>query len=110
MYNENLDKFLSEDFGQHFKLKKSIGPSIQYLGDKVPQVTLDNGTICWSITSLRYIQAAVKNIGDHLVKKGDKLPSRAKSSWFTGYRSETDISSELLSSDASYFQSPIGVL
>ena len=101
-YQKILDNDLS--------LKKSIGPTTQYLGDKVPQVTLDNGTICWSISLSQYIQAAVKNVEDHLAKKGDKLHSRAKSLWSTGYISETDISPELSSSDATYFQLLVGVL
>ena len=108
---ENPGKFLSTEFGQLFKLKeKSIGPPTQYLGNKVSQVTLDNGTTCWSISSSQYIQAAVKNVEDHLDKKGEKLPPRAKSPWSTGYRPETNISPELSSSDAAYFQSLIGVL
>ena len=54
-------KFLLEEFVQRFKLKaKSIGPPTQYLGNKVSNVTLDDGTTCWSISSSQYIQAAVK--------------------------------------------------
>ena len=51
-----------------------------------------------------------KNVEDRLAKKGDKLPSRAKSPWSTGNRLKALISPELSSSDATYFQLPIGVL
>ena len=108
---ENPMKFLKEEFGQRFTLKeKSIGPPTQYLGNKVSEVTLNDGTSCWSISSSQYIQAAVKNVEAHLAEKGEKLPPTAKSPWSFGYRPETDISPELSSSDAAYFQSLIGVL
>ena len=59
LYTDNIlcimkdqEKFLVKGFGECFKLKDvSIGPSTQYLGDKVFQVTLDNGAVCWSISS-----------------------------------------------------------
>ena len=108
---ENPEQFLIEEFSQCFKLKEtSIGPPTQYLGNKVSQVTLSNGTTCWSISSSQYIQAAVKNVEDHLAKKGEKLPPKAKSPWSTGYRPETDVTPELSPCDAAYFQSLIGVL
>ena len=108
---EDPKKFLLDEFSKRFKLKeKSIGPPTQYLGNKVSQVTLDNGTTCWSISSSQYIQAAVENVEKHLAKKGEKLPPNSKSPWATGYRPETDTSPELSSSDAAYFQSLIGVL
>ena len=108
---EDPETFLRNEFGERFKLKEtSIAPPSQYLGNKVSQVTLDNGTKCWSFSSSQYIQNAVKNVEEHLDQKGEKLPPRAKSPWSTGYRPETDISPELSPSDAAYFQSLIGVL
>ena len=42
---EELERFLREELGALFTLKeKSIGPPMQYLGKKVSQVTLENGT------------------------------------------------------------------
>ena len=108
---ENPKEFLLNEFGKRFKLKEtSIAPPTQYLGNKVSQVTLENGTKCWSFSSSQYIQNAVKNVEKHLANKDEKLPSRVKSPWSTGYRPETDISPELTASDAAYFQSLIGVL
>ena len=108
---ENPEKFLMDEFGHYFTLKSnSIGPPSQYLGNKVTQVTLENGTTCWSFSSSQYIQNAVKNVEEHLMKKGQKLPSSTKSPWSSGYRPETDTSPELSASDAAYFQSLIGIL
>ena len=79
------------------------------MGNKVSQVILENGTTCWIISASQYIQAAVKNVEEYLDKKGEKHPHNAKSPWSTGYRPETDISPDLSSSDATYFQSLIGI-
>ena len=60
---EDLEAFLLNEFGQRFKLKEtSIGPPSQYLGNKVSQVTLDNGTKCWSCSSSQYVQNDIKNV------------------------------------------------
>jgi len=108
---ENPEEFLLDEFSERFKLKeKYIAPPTQYLGNKVTQVTLENGTTCWSFSSSQYVQNAVKNVEEHLAKKGEHLPPRAKAPWSTGYRPETDVTPELSSSDAAYFQSLIGVL
>ena len=56
------------------------------------------------------MQNAVKDIEEHLARKREQLSPRTKSPWFSGYRPETDITPELSSSDATYYQSLIGVL
>ena len=108
---ENPDKFLRNEMGARFTLKeKSIGPPTQYLGNKVSEVTLENGRTCWSFSSSQYVQSAVKNVEDHLKKTGEKLPTRVRSPWPTNFRPEADISPELTSIKATYYQSLIGVL
>ena len=72
---ENPGKFLSEEFGQRFKLKeKTIGPPTHNFGNKVSQVTLDNGTTCWSISYSQYIQAAVKKCRRSLRQERGETP------------------------------------
>ena len=90
--------------------EKSIGPPTQYLGNKVSQVTMQNGVKCWSFSSSQYVQSAVKNVEDYLSKTGDKLPIRNKSPWTSNYRPECDITPELSPTKAAYYQSLIGVL
>ena len=103
--------FMLNEIGEKFTLKApSIGPPKQYLGNKMTQVTLDNGAVCWSFSSSQYIQNAVKNVELHLAKKNQSLPARAKSPWTTGYRPEIDVTPELSPIDAAYYQSLIGVL
>lgn len=107
---EHPEKFLREEMGTRFTLKE-IGPPTQYLGNKVSNVTLENGTSCWSFSSSQYVQSAFKNVEDQLAKTGEKLPTRVRSPcWPCNYRPESDLSPELSSDKATYFQFLIGVL
>ena len=108
---ENPSEFMEKEIGSRFTLKeKSIGPPKKYLGNKVSQVTLDSGTTCWSLGSSQYVQNDVTNVESYLKRKGEKLPPRAKSPWSNNYRLETDMSLELSSVKAAYFQSLICIL
>ena len=72
---ENLEDFLVNKFGERFKLKEtSIAPPTQYLGNKVSQVTIENGPTCWSFSSSQYIHNSIKNVEEYLARKGEKLP------------------------------------
>jgi hypothetical protein len=104
-------QYITDELGTYFTVKpKSIGPPTQYLGNKVSNVSLDNGVTCWSFSSSQYVLNAVANVESHLSEKNEKLPSRSKSPWPVNYRPETDITPELNPTDAAYFQSLIGVL
>ena len=109
---ENPESFLRNEIGEMFKLKeKSIGPPTQYLGNKVMKVDLDSGISSWAFSSSQYVQDAVKNVEEYIARSGrPKLKSRTKSPWPTNYRPEVDVSPELNPTEASYFQSLIGVL
>ena len=52
----------------------------------------------------------MKNVELHLKKTNEKLPSFVPSPLTSNYRPEVDISSELGSKEASYYQSLIGTL
>lgn len=71
---------------------------------------MENGIKCWSIGSSKYIQAAIKNVEDYLHERGMKLPIRADTPFTSNYRPELDVTHELDSGGASYFQSMIGIL
>ena len=108
---EEPEKFIREELGQRFTVKeKSIGKPSQYLGNKVSEVKLANGTSCLSFSSSQYVQNAVKNVEEYLRKCNEKLPSRVKSPWSSCYRPETDLSPELSPTKAAYYQSLIGIL
>ena len=72
------------EIGTTFELKElSIGPPTQYRGNKVNEVTLENGAVYWSFSSSQYIQNAIKNVELHLAKTNKTLPPRANSPWTT---------------------------
>ena len=71
---------------------------------------MENGVKAWGFSASKYVQQAVKDVETHINTTIWKLPSRAHTPLSSSYRLETDISDEIDSDDASYFQSLIGVL
>ena len=109
--SENGESVLREEIGKYFKLKQeSIGPPKIYLGGHMRKVQLSNGVEAWSFSSSQYVQAAVKNVERYLTTIGKKLPNRADTPIRTSYRPELDVTPELKTQDATYYQSMIGVL
>ena len=107
----NPEKVIQSEIGRYFVLKpKSIGPPDIYLGNKVTKVTLDNGVDAWALSSSQYVQNAVANVETYLKKNDLSLPKRANAPFSSGYRPETDVSPELDSLKAVYYQSLIGVI
>jgi hypothetical protein len=74
------------------------------------RVELENGAKAWAFSSSQYVQAAVKNVETYLEKTGGKLPRKAETPTQTSYRPELDVTPELDSTQAAYYQSLIGVL
>ena len=107
----NPEKLLREGIGKYFELKEeSIGPPTLYLGARMSQVVLANGVKAWGLSSSQYTQAAVKNVEAYLNKLGQKLPRKADTPIQTTYRPELDVTTELNATEASYYQSLIGIL
>ena len=73
-------------------------------------MTLENGVKCWSFSSAQYVTAAENNVERHLKTAGHTLPRKAPAPFETDYCPEIDISTELSSGDANYFQSLIIIL
>ena len=109
--SEQGEKLLRNHIGKYFELKEeSIGPPKQYLGGSMRNVELVNGAKAWAFSSSQYVQAAVKNVETYLLSKAKKFPSKADTPIRTVYRPELDVTPELNASDASYYQSLIGIL
>jgi hypothetical protein len=54
--SERAEKVLRTEIGQHFVLREeSIGKPTNYLGGKLREVTLDNGTTAWAFGSCQYV-------------------------------------------------------
>ena len=111
---ENAETILRTEIGRYFELKQeSIGEPKIYLGGRVRKVQLDNGVKAWAFGSSQYVHAAVKNVETWLSKEENKrwkMPLKARTPLKAGNRPELDVSPELDPSDASYYQSLIGVL
>ena len=102
---------LRKEIGKYFELKEeSIGAPDIYLGGKLREVELSNGSTAWAFGSSQYVQSAVANIETYLKTKGMTLPVRVKTPLPTLYRPELDITAELSPTDASHYQSLIGIL
>ena len=109
--SENAENILRKEIGKYFKLKEeSIGPPSQNLGDKLSQVTLENGEECWAFGLTQYVRAAVDNVEEYLAKKENKLQAKAPAALSNGYRPEVDTTKGLDAAEASYYHSLIGVL
>ena len=81
-----------------------------YLGGKVSEVVLNNGSRAFTFSLSKYVKGAVSNVESYLQSKKMKLPSRVSTPLSIGYRPELDTSDELKDEDAAYYQSLIGIL
>ena len=98
---------------KYFKMKPgSIGDPDFYLGAKLRMKRLLNGVLAWSMSSSKYIQAAVQNIKDYvnMTRPGQGLPKHALGPFPSGYVPKLDMSAELNDKDASFYQLQISVL
>ena len=98
---------------KYFKMKDgSIGDPDMYLGAKLRKTRLPNGVEAWATSPSKYVNEAVKNVESYLAKEydGRTLKRKAGAPFIPGYRPELDLSPELDSTQAQYYQSLIGVL
>ena len=112
--SEDAESILRNEIARYFELKQeSIGKPSIYLGGRVRKVKLDNGVTVWAFGSSQYVQAAVKNVETWLRKPENirwRMPAKARTPLKSGYRPELGVTKELSQSNASYYQSLIGVL
>mmetsp|Transcript_12714 Transcript_12714/g.18116 ORF Transcript_12714/g.18116 Transcript_12714/m.18116 type:complete len:403 (+) Transcript_12714:1096-2304(+) len=109
--NQGID-VIKNEIGHYFQIKHpdKVGPPDIYLGNKVTKVQLENGKSAWSLSSSQYVQDAVKNVEDYFITLGKTLPKKANYPLKGDYRPTTDLTTELDSKQAAYYQSLIGVL
>ena len=76
--SENAESILKNEIGRYFELKPdSIVPSSLYLGVHLQKIELINGVEAWAFSSTQYVQTAVKNVEECLVKRGQSLKAKA---------------------------------
>ena len=111
---DTCKSILRNEIGRYSELKEaSIGPPKMYLGAGIRKVKLDNGMEAWAASSSQYVQAAVMNVEEYIEKSHHKrwrIPNKVETPMRSTYCPELDVSEELSSSNASYYQSLIGIL
>ena len=77
MISDNARNILDNEIGKYFTMKPvSIGPPEIYLGGHMRKITLENGSKAWGFSSSQYVQAAMKNIEDILLKLTASYPTK----------------------------------
>src|SRR5688500_15610207 len=65
-----------------------------YLGAQLMEKVI-NGQTCWTMSSDKFVNGAVKNVEARLEKMKRALPKNAMQPFRSGYRPELDVSDEL---------------
>ena len=75
-----------------FKLKgdKAKYPDM-YLGASLSELDTADGEKCWTISSEKYVKAAIDNVEARLAKSDLMLPSRCDTPMSTGYHPSKDV-------------------
>ena len=111
VYIENPKPVLLQVY-KYFPIKPaSLGPPKTYLGRTVSKIHLPNGVHAWAFSSSQYVHEAVKSVEEHPENRRKKLMSKKLGTPIpTSYSPELDITPELISTDAAYYQSLVGIL
>ena len=67
---------IMKSIGEQFEIKNGeYGPPTTYLSAGISQVQLDDGNMCWSMESQKYIKAAIDTIKALLLEDSRELKS-----------------------------------
>jgi len=103
-------KEVMDEITDTFKFKNDkVSPSDTYLGARLNEKSI-NGRKCWTMTSVDYFNAAIKNIEATLKHNRWKLPKKVTTPMTTDYSPELDGTPELDADDTQYYQELIGML
>jgi len=91
-----------------FKNDKCAEPEI-YLGARLQKRPVGN-KFCWTMTSVDYINAGIKNLEEVLKKRRWRMPKKAFTPMTSGYVPELDMSNELDANDTQFSQELVGML
>ena len=95
---------------RHVKLKNdAIEEPSNYLGAQLTRKFI-NGINIWTMSSVNYVKAAIKNIESMCMNRGIKLPVSAETPMQLNYVPELDSTPELKPDDITWYQELIGIL
>jgi hypothetical protein len=94
-----------------FKLKgdKAEKPDM-YLGASLSELETADGTKCWTMSSEKYVKAAIENVEARLAKGELRLPSKCDTPMSTGYHPSEDVTREMDAEGLHTYQELIGIL
>ena len=93
-----------------FKFKDDkIDKTDVYLGAQLDKMSVD-GFEGWTMSSEKYVKAAIKNIEQTLAESNQRLPIKCRTPLSSGYRPELDTSPELKTEGLQRYQELIGIL
>ena len=94
--SEKAKNILRKETGIYFELKeKSMGPLSLYLGRKMCQVVLENGSKAWAFGYEQHLKETLINVKKYISKKGEALPARAPTPVLNTYYLNIEISEDL---------------
>ena len=91
-----------------FKDDKIDKPDV-YLGARLDKMSV-NGFEGWTMSSEKYVKAAIENIEQMLAESNQRLPIKCRTPLSSGYRPELDTSPELKTEGLQRYQELIGIL
>ena len=99
-----------EEIKGTFKFKNDdIKKPETYLGARLQKKSI-NGRVCWTMSSVDYINAAVKDVKEAIVKKRWKFPVKVTTLMTTDYAPELDTAPVTDADDVQYYQELIGMI
>ena len=102
---------LMKELGRGIKYKNDlIEPPSNYLGAQLKKKTLPNGMPCWSLSSDKYVNAAIDNVDESVKKRKRRVPCKSRTPMTSGFIPEMDGSNELSQEDLTFYQELIGIL
>ena len=95
---------------KYFNIKDGLqGKPELYLGVKLREVHLDDGTICWGMSSAKYMQEALKNTKMWMDKHSYKFPLKCDTPMSMSYRPELNVLEQLDDEKALWYMSAISI-
>ena len=81
-----------------------------YLGASLSEIETADGTKCWTMSSEKYVKAAIENVEARLAKSDSRLPSRCDTPMSTSYHPSKDVTREMNAEGLHTYQELIGII
>ena len=94
-----------------FKLKGDKAENTDmYLGASLSELEMGDGTRCWTMSSEKYVKAAIENVEARLAKSDLRFPSRCDTPMSASYHPSEEITRAMNAKGLHTYQEIIGIL